>query len=376
MRPGRVLFDGRYIQDRYHGIGRYAFHLLDELAARLPETPFHVARDPALPETRFDWTRLGARPNVTFADLSAPPFGAREQVALPRAWLAAHPHLYHSPYFALPWLWPGQALVTVHDCIFERDARYMPRRWARAYYRLLMTVSLRRARAVLVPSAATAADVRRFYGVPERKMRVTPEAADHAFRPLTRDAALEAVRAQYGLPEVFILAVGARRPHKNFARLVDAVGAVDGLALAFIGGHDARFADDVAPAAARIGPRVRFLGHVPEGDLPAIYNLATAVACPSHVEGFGLPALEAMACGAPVICSDIPVFREVAADAAVFAAPDDTAAWTAALRRVAADPDFRAGLHGAGLRRSRDFTWGRAAEAVIPIYRKLGAATP
>jgi glycosyltransferase involved in cell wall biosynthesis len=290
--------------------------------------------------------------------------------------LAPRKQVYHTPYFALPWLLPARSLVTVHDCIFERDARYMPKRWARSYYRLLMMVSLRRAHTVFMPSRATASDVRRFYRVPSRKLVVTPEAADTAFHPIQDKARLDEVRQRYGLQSTFVLAVGMRRPHKNFGLLVQAFGlAVEKdnaeAQLAFVGEADERFHDEAADSASALGDRVRFLGKVPEADLPVLYNLAAAFACPSLIEGFGLPVLEAMSCGTPVICSDIPVLREVAGDAALRVPPTDARAWAAAIQQVCSRPELRASLSQAGLKRSAHFTWQRCAVSVLPTYRRL-----
>jgi glycosyltransferase involved in cell wall biosynthesis len=374
----QVVFDGRYIQDRYHGIGRYAFHLLREAAASALGLRLGVLRDPSLPDTRFDWSEMLALPNVSVEEVRAPLFGAREQIALPRALASNRGALYHTPYFALPWLLPTRGLVTVHDCIFEHDPRYMPKRWARAYYGLLMSASLARARAVFVPSRATAADVRRFYRVRPGKMVITPEAADESFHPVEDDELLRTVREKYRLPQEFVLAVGARRPHKNFGRLVEAVGRlgdVEGATLVFVGEADERFPDEAAAAAQGMGERVRFVGKVPEADLPVLYSLATVFACPSLIEGFGLPVLEAMASGTPVVCSSIPVFEEVAGEAAVMAPPDDTEAWASALRRVLTEPDRRDTLSRAGLHRAGLFSWQRAAQAALRVYRRLGAPT-
>ncbi len=378
----KILFDGRYIQDRYHGIGRYAFHLASELATALPGRHFEVLRDPSLRESRFDWGGLTTHANVTLHEVAAPPFSLAEQLRLlPKL---AHPaQVYHTPYFAIPWLSRARSLVTVHDCIFERDPRYMPRRWARSYYRLLMMVSARRAYAVFVPSRATASDVRRFYRVPARKLVVTPEAADTAFRPIHDKDRLDEARQRYNLHGPFMLAVGMRRPHKNFAMLVrafeQATGAYDGALvpteehprLVFIGEADERFPDEAA-AARSMGDRVRFLGKVPEADLPMLYNLATAFACPSLIEGFGLPVLEAMSCGTPVICSDIPVLREVAGGAALYVPPTDPNAWAGAIQNIFSHPETPTALSQAGLARSGQFTWQRCAQSVLPIYRRLG----
>jgi alpha-1,3-rhamnosyl/mannosyltransferase len=251
----------------------------------------------------------------------------------------------------------------------------MPKRWARLYYNLLMRYSLVRARRVFVPSRATARDLLRFYRVPARKLAITPEAADDSFRPIDDQELLNKVRAAYGLPARFILAVGARRPHKNFVRLVEAVARireVEGATLVLVGEADGRFKDDAAETAQQLGVPVRFLGKVPERDLPVVYNLATVFACPSLIEGFGLPVLEAMACGTPVLCSAIPVFRETAGDAAMQIPPHSTSEWAAALERTLSDPSLRTHLRGAGRARVAVFSWRRAADAVLTVYSELG----
>jgi alpha-1,3-rhamnosyl/mannosyltransferase len=251
----------------------------------------------------------------------------------------------------------------------------MPKRWARLYYSLLMRYSLKRAKRVFVPSRATARDLLRFYRVPARKLSITTEAADDSFRPINDQELLKKVRAAYGLPHRFILAVGARRPHKNFVRLVEAVARlreVEGAMLVLVGEADERFNDAAAEAAKRLDLPVRFLGKVPERDLPVLYNLATVFACPSLIEGFGLPVLEAMACGTPVVCSAIPVFRETAGDAAMQIAPDSTSDWATALERILSQPSLRTHLSDAGRRRAAQFSWGRSADAVLSAYSELG----
>lgn len=368
-----VAFDGRYIQDRYHGIGRYAFHLISELASCAPDVNFILVRDPRLTDSRFSYESIASRHNVAIWEVTAPLFSVKEQTAIPKLLHCARNQIYHSPYFARPWILPPDTrnIVTVHDCIFERDARYMPKSWGRAYYRLLMRFSLARSYRVAVPSAATAADVRRFYGTPQRKLVITPEAADPTFHRVLDSVQLEDARRRYGLPDTFVLAVGARRPHKNFARLVEAIAPLEEAHLVFVGEADERFRDTTREAALKLGQRVYFLGKVPEADLTLIYNLATLVASPSLVEGFGLPVLEAMACGTPVVCSDIPVFREVAGEAALYAPPENTRAWTDVLQEALRREELREHLSEKGIERAKRFTWRRAAEAILPIYERI-----
>jgi glycosyltransferase involved in cell wall biosynthesis len=371
--PVTIVFDGRYIQDQYHGIGRYAFQLLMQLARLLPAHRFVVLRDLSLAESRFDWAALEALPNVCMQGIAAPTFSVKEQLVIPFLSRLRGHAIYYTPYFALPWLLHAPSFVTVHDCIFEHNARYMPRRWERAYYKLLMRASMWRARVVFVPSRATARDVRHFYGVPAHKLVVTPEAADPGFRPVEDSDSTRKVRKRYGLPDSFVLAVGARRPHKNFGMLVRAVSRLENAELVFVGNADKRFTDDAANEAANAGSRVHFLGAVPEADLPLLYNLATVVACPSLIEGFGLPLLEAMSCGTPVVCSDIPVFREVAGDSVIYADPHNEAAWAQALNEVLRSAGMRSKLRDAGLKRASQFTWEQTARALVPLYARLSS---
>jgi glycosyltransferase involved in cell wall biosynthesis len=153
--------------------------------------------------------------------------------------------------------------------------------------------------------------------------------------------------------------------------LTRAVAKLDAVKLVFVGNADERFADEAMAEALMLGAPVLFLGAVPEVDLPSLYSLATVVACPSMKEGFGLPLLEAMSCGTPVVCSDIPVFREVAGDAALYADPRDEAAWTRLLGDVLASPALESNLRNAGLARAAAFTWHRTAHSLLPLYRKL-----
>ncbi len=371
----RVGFDARYIQDRYHGIGRYAFELLREYARQAPEHHFVVFWDPRLPNSRFPLPDLLRSPAFTPVAVKLPLFGPLDQIALPILAMRHRLDLLHVPYIGVPLALPCPLVFTIHDLIFERYPDYMPRRWARSYYNVLTRGGLRRARGVLVPSVATHNDLLAYYHVDPHVVRVTLEAAEEAFKPPTPEHVATA-RARYGLPENFVLVVAARRPHKNVGVVVEALDRLRERVphtLVLVGGHDTRFPDPLktSPAAVRLAGRIMEVGSVAEEDMPALYGAAAACVCPSLIEGFGLPVLEALACGVPTVSSDHGALREVAGDAALFFEPTDVDGLTAALSRLLTDDALRQDLGARGLARARTFSWGYTATATLSLYSEV-----
>lgn len=373
--PDRVGFDARYVSDRYHGIGRYAFRLLEALAEAAPQRTFVVFRGRA-PETRFDWDRLGARHNVIMTAGPWPLYWPHEQLQWPWLLRRLRVNCFHSPYAVAPLLTGAPVIITVHDLIFDRYPAYMPQAYARPYYRLLMTLSTRKAARVVAVSEATAADLHRFYNVASAKVTVAGEAADPALRRLDDQDALRRLRRAYDLQRPFVLVVGARRPHKNLAQLVKAFARVTPdlpHELVFVGNADERFSDDARETTRQLGlnGRVRFVGWVPEADLSGLYTLADAVAVPSLIEGFGLPALEAMACGAPLLAHNDSSLPEVVGQAGLLVDATDTEELAAGLRRLLQDDSLRRRLAMAGRERAESFSWTAVARKFVSIYDAL-----
>jgi alpha-1,3-rhamnosyl/mannosyltransferase len=371
----RVVFDARYVNDRYHGIGRYAFRLLEALVDAAPARPFVILRGRA-PDGRFDWDALSRRANVTLAAGPWPLYWPHEQLLLAWQLRRLEAGIYHSPYFVAPLLARTPSLITVHDLIFDRYPAYMPQRWAFPYYRFLMKAGTRRARRIIAVSAATARDLAHFYGPAAAKVRVIGEAADPALQPVTDPAHLSRLRRGYGLEKPFVLSVGARRPHKNLGRLVRAYAQVAADVphdLILLGPEDDRFPDEARGAAAAHGlfGRVRFLGWVPEADLPGLYTLADLVAVPSLIEGFGLPALEAMACGTAVLANDATSLPEVVGNGGHLVDATDAHALATGLRQLLTDEERRARLAAAGRGQAKRFSWQEAARQVLDVYDEI-----
>lgn len=285
--------------------------------------------------------------------------------------------LFHATEHLLPPLAHIPTVLTVHDLIFERFPQYhLPLNYA--YLRFTMPLYCRRATAIIAVSEATKADLIAYYGLDAAKITVIPEAAAEHFAPPSPQQVAEA-RRRYGLPPRYLLAVGTVEPRKNLNRLIDACGPLldEGLcdALVLVGSKGwltEEFERHLAASPWR--DCVVQAGFVAEEDLPAIYGGALLLAQPSLYEGFGLPVLEAMACGCPVCASRTSSLPEVGGDAALYFDPLDVSEMTATLRRVLADASLREELRQRGLARAAQFSWRRTAEETLALYRRLLAA--
>jgi len=261
-------------------------------------------------------------------------------------------------------------VVTVHDLIVRRFPQLFPL-WHRTYTRAVLPRLALAARRVIAVSEATKRDLVELVGVPEERVVVIPNGVHPAMAPVLADSArARDVRRRYGLPERFALTVGAIEPRKNLTRLFDAAARVRARPEArdlvlMHAGPAGWLAPDVARAA---GGHVRFLGYVPPEDLATLYGLARCCAYPSLWEGFGLPVVEAMACGCPVLTSGVSAMPEVAGDAALLVDPTSTDEIAATLARLWTDDALRASLARRGLQRAREFSWERAARETVAVY--------
>jgi glycosyltransferase involved in cell wall biosynthesis len=233
---------------------------------------------------------------------------------------------------------------------------------------------------VIAVSEHTARDLEELLGVARERVRVVYEAAKTLYRPLD-DAAVAAVRRRYDAPAGYLLFVGTIEPRKNLDTLLRALAALNsGRGGATVGevppllvvGRPGWLYEETFRLVEALNLRgvVRFLGAASTEDLLGLYNGAVALACPSLYEGFGLPPLEAMACGTPVVCSDTSSLPEVVGDAGLLVPPLDVAAWAEALARVVADARLQAELRGRGVQRAKMFSWRRAASETLEVYRE------
>jgi alpha-1,3-rhamnosyl/mannosyltransferase len=360
----RIAFDGRFLTARYPGIGRYAFNLLRALPRAAPEAEVTVLVGEEDP--RFPWRDLAESERLP---VSVPVRNLAEQLVLPRALRRLDASVFHSPYFVTAYRPPCPLVVTVHDAIgASRD--YLPSPFARLAVRVGTHLALRAARAVITVSEASKRELVRRFGAPAAGAVVIPEAAAPELRPATDDAKAE-LRRRRNLPERYALFVGTAKPHKNLEGLIRAWSELGGEACSLVvaGRRDPRFPGPERTARS-LGVDVRFLGEVPEAELPVLYSGAELVAVPSFCEGFGLPVVEAMACGTPVACSGVSSLPEVTGGAAALFDPASTASMAKTVTRLLREPELRRELAGKGLRRARTFSWATTAELTFEVYRQ------
>jgi len=287
--------------------------------------------------------------------------------------------IFYSPDFVLPPVWRARTLLTVHDLSFVRYPQTADPRLYR-YLNVAVPRSVQRADHILADSRNTARDLTELWGVPPERISVLYSGVEPRFRPLTDGADLARVRRRYGLPSHFILSVGTLQPRKNYERLIQAFGQLREIAedrsyhLVIVGDRGWLY-EPIFDCVRRLGleGEVLFPGFVADEDLPALYTLADLFAFPSLYEGFGLPVLEAMACGTPVVCSNASSLPEVAGEAALLVDPLDVEGWAEAMRRALEDEELRRELVARGLAQARRFTWERAAEELLEICRALQA---
>ena len=366
-----ICLDARTVSDRFPGIGRYARNLPSALVALLgPSEQLTVLRDP-IRQRHWNVTPLAER-GAAILDLPLSPFSLRQQWRLPILLRRQRADLYHSPYYLVPWRSGIPLVVNIFDLIPLLDGGGMSP-GQRRVYAAAVRMAARLARLVLTASRAAAADIQRLLHVPDSRLRVIAAAADPVFCPQPAER-IRAVRSKLALPERYVLYVGTNKPHKNLVRLVEAWQRIplSSVPLVLAGRWDPRYPESrKRTVALGLEDRVRFLGPIAEADLPALYSGATLAVVPSLHEGFGLPLIEAMACGAPVACARAEALLEVAGDASVLFDPADIESIATALATVLGDAGRRTELAARSLERATQFSWSTTARETLTAYREI-----
>ncbi len=296
-----------------------------------------------------------------------------QQIAVPMQVAGRGLHLVHAPHYICALGVPCPLVVTVHDLIHLLFPEFLtPGR--RRVARVLLAMAVRRARRVIADSERTAADLAQFFPHERNKLRVIHPGLAAGFATPPTPTAVEEFRRSQGLPERYVLAVGALRPHKNLSLLARAYAASalpPGVGLVLAGLAPPRFSSLPARLAAEAGPGARILGHVPDPDLPLLYAGATAVAVPSLYEGFGFAAAEAMATGVPVLAAQAGSLPEVIGEAGILLPAGDAGAWRAALEWITSDGRMREELSARGRERAKAFSLERLGRETLAVYREV-----
>ncbi|MEN6371579.1 MAG: glycosyltransferase family 1 protein [Armatimonadota bacterium] len=310
------------------------------------------------------------------------PAPVREQVLLPLAMARDKVDIAHFPCNTGPFVPYCPMVLTIHDLIpllqREKDRR-MPRkmRMFNSYWRKVMPRAARRASRIITISEASKSDIQRMLNIPEEKISVVPTGLNPDFHPITDSALLERVRETHGLPERFILGLVSSDPRKNCLGIVGAAGLASseldriGIVLICASPEARAMAVDIACRHQSHLPRMVLLDPVSRQDLTAIYTLADVLVFPSFYEGFGLPVIEAMACGTPVVTSNVSSMPEVAGDAAVLVDPNDTEAISRGLLELLNDKKLREKMIRRGRERAAEFSWKRTANETVAVYESL-----
>jgi glycosyltransferase involved in cell wall biosynthesis len=365
-----VLLDVRIVREPLTGVGRYLVNVLAELKKLARESVRVVGL------VRQGQTLNAEIPLRTLSGRAAraSPLSLSQQWLLPKALARERYDLYHYTNFDLPRIVRGPVVATCYDLEPLRHPELFTRRivW---FYRLFSR-GLRRADHIITISNNTSQDVQRLLGIPSNRLTAIPLGVDARFRPVTDVARRAEVRAKHGLSDRFVLYVGNTMPHKNLGRVVEAMRKVRcrvrGVRLVLAGAPD-KYRGDVQQAISACGleEAVAFPGRIPESDLPALLSMAAVFVYPSLYEGFGLPVVEAMACGTPVVTSNRASLPEVVGEAAITVDPLDVDAIAAAIERILEDEGESRRLRDQGLERAQQFTWERCARAHLRVYEEL-----
>ncbi|HEY8476755.1 MAG TPA: glycosyltransferase family 1 protein, partial [Chloroflexota bacterium] len=375
-----------FLQRPATGSGQHLFHLLRGLDAHDRENTYVLLSPRFRRAYAVHFPELSARfQNVEVVSALAR-FGENaeklwwEQVGLLNACRREQVDLLHCPYFASPLMARLPTVVTIHDVIPLLIPEYRSR-WPSRAYITLVSLAARRAQAIIAVSECSKRDIVRTLGLPPERIYVIGNAVDESYRPVRDTWLLNAVRERYNLREKFVLYFGGFDLRKNVHRLIRAYAKIrphlpERYQLVIAGrlhllGHP--LYPDPRPLVRQLGLEddVVFTAQIREQDKAPLYSAATAFVFPSLYEGFGMPVLEAMACGAPVITSNVSALPEVVGDAGVLVNPYSEDDIGEAILALLHDPDRRAELSRRARERARTFTWRQVAEQTLQVYRKV-----
>jgi glycosyltransferase involved in cell wall biosynthesis len=370
----RIGIDATALPPQPVGAGNYIIQLIRSLSNLDSEFEFVIFAQPS------GWKLIAAPERIGFKWVKTPSInpGIRliwEQTLFPYLIRKSEVDLFHSLHYTRPYWLRCPSVVTFHDMTFFLYP-HLHTRAKRIYFPLAIRLSASSAQAIIANSESTRRDAMRILNIPQNKIVAVKLGVDQNFRVIDDAEVLGRVRKEYQLPDRFILYVGLVEPRKNVPLLIRAYKKLldqgFSIPLVIVGRFGWNY-EEVFAQIMELGvqEQVKFTGYVPGEDLPTIYNLASLSVYPTQYEGFGFPALEAMACGIPVVTTAVSSLPELVADAGILIPPDDESALTQAIGTVLSNPDLRAELARKGPLRAAQFSWTKTAQQTLQVYRQV-----
>ncbi len=385
MKSLHIVIDGRFLRRTTGGIGRYTQALIDELAQLDSDYRYTVVISQ---EDWADWLELAdrvkLRPDQWRAIVSASRhYSYQEQIELPRLLASLQPDLVHFTNFNHPILWQRPFVITIHDLTIFRypvGAR-QESALAQLAFRTVVRHALSRAKEVITVSETSKHDLIEFFHAPAQKIAVTYEGVDEHYQSMSlpqRGRTQRWLAQTYAIRPPYFLFVSQWRPHKGIETLISAFELFRDRyprvrpQLVVVGAPHPNYPDILERlTTSRYTTDIIRPGFVDERDLPKLYAAAELFVFPSEYEGFGLPPLEAMASGTPVLAAQTSCLPEILGDAARYAQPGDAAAWAEAMHRIVTDRSLWSQLRAAGTRQARRYSWQKMARETLAIYTGL-----
>lgn len=356
----KVAIDVRMLSPKAHGLSRYLKNILNQFLVDSKKHEFFLLHneDPVYQD----------KSGYIFKKLNSKKFSLMEQIEIPLILNNISPDVFHAPSIAVPLIQNFPTVITIHDLIPFIFPEYYP-----PYvllYLPFLKASVKRAKIIIVSSHATKKDVVRILNVPFDKIRVIPDAAEEVFNPVVKPERDKSVPEKFNIKRNFFLTVVNQRPHKNLKNLLEAFIKLKEKEYQLVVAGSV--SEDIRGFAERqpLSEKIILLGHISDNDLASLYRSSFAFIFPSLYEGFGLPPLEAMACGAAVICSDVSCLPEVIGDAGLMIDPKKPSSMTEAMEALIDNSSLRENLRNKSLRRSSLFSWKNTAGLTLKAYEE------
>ncbi|PIN86242.1 hypothetical protein COV19_05530 [Candidatus Woesearchaeota archaeon CG10_big_fil_rev_8_21_14_0_10_44_13] len=375
----RIGIDARGIKGRMTGIGRYTYNLIENIAKEDKEDEYVLLVNDEVQLKEFTVKNGNFRIRKTWVK----PISIFEQFFLPFLLLKEKISVFHGCGGSLPLWQPKKCIITVHDITgFKIDIKnsILGIPLLKIYIKFFVKNEAKKARRVVTDSESTKKDIVDELGIKPEKINVVYLAASDQFRVISKKASKEYVKKRFNIKKPFILYHGNKKPHKNIIKIIQAFSRLDrkkSYNLVITGKDDSSHSETDMSSIKRevkrrdVDEEVVFTGYVSDEDAVHLYNSAEVFVFPSYYEGFGLPVLEAMKCGCPVITSNISSLPEVAGNAGILVDPDSVEDIKNSIERVLSDKSLREKMRKKGIAQSKRFSWKTAAKEILSVYREV-----